>query len=201
MILSLCYCNMILLVDASSLRHHTTHHCHCVGFLFLGLHSLPSPPSPSPPFFLSLSFAQVLSHNTHNSSHTTLLLSQLTQLISHLSSLTTQLTQLISLNSSHTTQLTQELLSCGFWWRCFRVLSLNITQVLSYNSSHNSHNSSHTTLSSHYSHNSSHTTQLTQELLSCCIWWSCVDGVSKQGEVMCKEGYCTPPHPTPTPAC
>ena len=36
---------------------------HCMGFLFLGLHSLPSPPSPSPSFFLSLSFAQVLSHN------------------------------------------------------------------------------------------------------------------------------------------
>ena len=28
-------------------------------------------------------------------------------------------------------------------------------------------------LSSHNSHNSSHTTQLTQELLSCSIWWSC----------------------------
>ena len=50
----------------------------CVGFLFLGLHSAPSPPSPPPLFLLSLNFTQVLSHNAHNSSHTTPLLSQLT---------------------------------------------------------------------------------------------------------------------------
>ena len=93
---------------------------HCVGFLFLGLHSAPSPPSP-PPLLLSLNFTQVLSHNSHNSSHTNPLISQLTQLISHNSSRTTQLTQLISLNSSHTTQLTRDLFSCSIWWSCFRV--------------------------------------------------------------------------------
>ena len=104
------------------------------------------------------------------------LISQLTKLISHNSSLTTQLTQLISFNSSHTIQLTQELLSCGIWWSCFRVLSLNFTQVLSHNSSHNSHNSSHTTpLISQFtqliSHNSTHSRAAfvwhLVELLSC----------------------------------
>ena len=145
------------------------------------------------------------SHNSQNSSHTTPLILQLTQLLSHLTSHNTHLTQLISHNSSYTTQLTQELLSCAIWWSCFRVLSLKFTQVLSQNSSHNSHNSSHTTplisqvtelVSHHSTHltthntrlisqvtqlishnssltNSSYTTQLTQELLSCAIWWSC----------------------------
>ena len=50
----------------------------CVGFLFLGLHSAPSPPSPPPLFLLSLNFTQVLSHNANNSSHTNSLLPQLT---------------------------------------------------------------------------------------------------------------------------
>ena len=88
-IMSLYLCNMNLLVDVSSLHHHATHHCVgffltslCV-FLFLGLHSAPSPPSPPPSFLLSLNFTQVLSHNSHNSSHTNPLISQLTQLISH----------------------------------------------------------------------------------------------------------------------
>ena len=67
--------------------------------------------------------------------------------------------------------------------------TFHLTQLLL---SHKSHNSSHTThltqlishnsshLTSHTTHltqlislNSSHTTQLTQELLSCGIWWSC----------------------------
>ena len=124
---SLYLCNMILLVDASSLHHHTNHHCAgfflislCV-FLVFGLHSLPSAPSPSPSFFLSLSFAQVLPHNAHNSSHT----SHLLQLNAH--------------NSSHSTHLTQ--------------------------------------------HNS---------LKSC---------VNVQSVRTAQVRYCTPPHPTPTPAC
>ena len=139
-----------------------------MGLLFLCLYSLPSPPSP-PELLLSLSTSPKLSHTNANiSSHTTPLISQVTQLI--------------SLNSSHTTQLSQELLSCGIWWSCFRVLSLNFTQVLSHNSSHNSHNSSHISQpthltptplisqltqphltqlhSSHNSQNSSHTTPL-----------------------------------------
>ena len=154
-ILSLYLCNMILLVAFS--LHIITQLitvCFfssdlCVGFLFLGLYSVPSP-SPPALLLLSLNFTQVVSHNANNSSHTTpppltTYITHLTQLISHNSSHTTHLTQLISLNSSHTTQLTQELLSCGIWWSCFRVLSLNFTQVLSHNSSHNSHNSYHTT--------------------------------------------------------
>ena len=95
-ILSLYLCNMNLLVDVSSLHHHTTHHC--VGFFLTSLcevfvvlrllHSAPSPPSPPPPpsFLLSLNFTQVLSRNSHNSSHTTPPISQLTRLISHNSS-------------------------------------------------------------------------------------------------------------------
>ena len=199
-ILSLYLCNMILLL-AFFKHYHTTHQCMvffltslCGAFVFRLVFLAFSFSSWVASF--SLNFTQVVSHNAHISSHTTPLISQLTQLISHKSSLTTQLTQLISLNSSHTTQLTQELLSCGIWWSCFRVLALNFTQVLSHSSSHNSHNSCHTTplisqltqlishnsshLTSHtthltqlISHNSSHTTQLTQELLSCGIWWRC----------------------------
>ena len=68
---------------------------HCVGFLFVDLHPVPSPP-PSP---------RSLPSNlcSLNSSHTT----QLTQLISLHSSHMTPLTHLISQNSPHTNQLTQ----------------------------------------------------------------------------------------------
>ena len=134
---------------------------------------------------LALNFTQVLSHNSshnsHNSSHTTPLISQLTQLhsshnsqnSSHTTPLMSQLTQLLSShkshNSSHTTHLSQlishnsthsraafvwhlvELLSCS-------VLALNFTQVLSHNSSRDSHNSSHTTprIAQLISHKSTH---------------------------------------------
>ena len=113
-ILSLYLCNMNLLVDVSSLHHHTTHHCvgfsshHCVGFLFLGLHSAllllllrRSSSRSTAPKFLKFShtthkthLTQLLSsHNSHNSSHTT----HLAQLNSHNSSHPTHLTQLNSL--------------------------------------------------------------------------------------------------------
>ena len=77
---------------------------------------------------------------------------------SHNSSHSTHLTQLISHNSTHS--------SAAFVWHLVELFF------------HTTHLTTHTThltqlLSSHNSHNSSHTTQLTQELLSCSIWWSC----------------------------
>ena len=186
----------------------------CVGLLFLGLYSLPSPPSP-PELLLSLSTSPKLSHTTHrthprqllsshkskNSSHTTPLISQLTQLVSSHKS---QVTQLISHKSSLTTHLTQ----LNLLKSCFRVpfggaafvfshwsspkffhttyLTTHTTHLTQLHSSHNSQNSSHTTplilqltqlLSSHKSHNSSYTTHLTWTLSS----------------------QPTPPHPTHPP--
>ena len=126
------------------------------------------------------SFTQLASHNSHNSSNTTPLFSQVTELVSHhsthltthrspftslrssynchnsshITSHTTHLTQLISHNSSYTTQPTQELLLCAFWWNSFRVLSRKFTRVLS----HNSHLTTPTTdlTQFHSSHISSH---------------------------------------------
>ena len=68
----------------------------CVGLLFLGLYSLPSPPSP-PELLLSLSTSPKLSHTMHTFHLTQLLSSHK----SHNSSHTTHLTQLISHNSTH----------------------------------------------------------------------------------------------------
>ena len=106
-ILSLYLCNMNLLVDVSSLHHHTTHHC--VGFFLTSLCGV-----------FRLAFRAFSSSSSVVPPLTQLHPSSLIQLIS-------QLTQRTSLNSSHRTQLTQELLSCGIWWGCFRVLSLNFT--------------------------------------------------------------------------
>ena len=152
-ILSLYLCNMILLVDASSFyiitRLITVWGCsshHCVGFVLLGLHSRPSPPSPPPSFLLSLSFAQVLSHTAHNSSHLTTHAAHLTNF--HLS-------QLNSHNSSHSTHLTQH----NSLKSCFRAAFGGAAFV-----------SSHWTSPklSHTTHLTTHTTQLTQELL--LVW-------------------------------
>ena len=140
-ILSLYLCNMNLLVDVSSLHHHTTHHCVgfssqslCGVFVFRLAFRAPPPPPPPPSFLLSLNctqVSQVFSHNSQNSSHTTPLISQLTQLISHNSSRTAQLTQLISPNSSHTTQL---------------------TQFISHNPTHSTHLTQLSSLNSHSTH-------------------------------------------------
>ena len=134
----------------------------CVGLLFLGLYSLPSPPSP-PELLLSLSTSLKLSHTMHTFHLTQLLSSHKSNNSSH----TTHLTQLISHNST--------LSRAAFVWHLvelLRVLSLNFTQVLSHNSSHNSHNSSHTTplisqltqlisrISAHLTTNTTHFTQL-----------------------------------------
>ena len=157
---------MILLVAVFSLHQHTTHHCVgffltilCVFFVFrLAFCAFSSFSSSVVPFLTQLHPSSLTQHAqliSHNSSPLTTYITHLTQLISHNST-----HKLISLNSSHTTQLSQELLSCGIWWSCFHVLSLNFTQVLSHNSSHNSHNSSHTTLKSCF------------RVCSCSIWWS-----------------------------
>ena len=153
-ILSLYLCNMILVVFFFTSSHNSSL---CVFFLtslcgvfvfrlvFRAFSSFSSCVAPPLTQLHPSCLTQCRQLISHNSSPLTTYITHLTQLISHNSTHTTHLTQLISLNSSHTTQLTQELLSCSIWWSCFRVLSLNFTQVLSQNSSHNSHNSSHTT--------------------------------------------------------
>ena len=104
-------------------------------------------------FFLNISRAAFVCHLVEllSCSLTEVHPSSFTQLIS-------QLTQLISHNSTH--------------------LTTHRTHLTPLRSSYNSHNSSHLTshtthLTQLISHNSSYTTQLTQELLSCAIWWSC----------------------------
>ena len=112
-ILSLYLCNMILLVafclhiitQLITVWFFSSHLC--VGLLFLGLYSLPSPPPPAvaPPLTqlhpscltqrTQLISHNSSSHNSHNPSHTT----HLSQLNSHNSSHSTHLTQLNSLKS------------------------------------------------------------------------------------------------------
>ena len=156
-ILWLYLCSMILLVAVflftsthnSSLCGFLPHNSVC--FLFLGLHSAPSPPSP-PPLFLFSQPHPVLSHNAHdslsshnlhNSSHT----AHLSQLNSHRSFYSTHLTQLNSVKS------------------CFRVAFGGAAFVSSHRTSskffHTTHLITHSThltqlLSSHNSHNSTH---------------------------------------------
>ena len=159
MILSLYLCNMILLVaffldiitQLITVWFFSSHLC--VGFLFLGLYSAPSPPSPPALLLLSLNFTQVVSHNAYNSSHTTPLISQLTQLISH--------------NSTHSRAAfvwhLVELLSCPLTElhpSSFTQLISQLTQLISQLTQLISHNSSHLT---------THTTHLTQlnSLKSC----------------------------------
>ena len=118
-ILSLYLCNMILLLAFFfSKHHHTTHQVMffsshlCVGLLFLGLYSLPSPPSP-PELLLCLSTSPKLSHTTHRTHPTQLLSSHK----SHNSCHITHLSQLILHNSTHSRAALVchlvELLSCS----------------------------------------------------------------------------------------
>ena len=99
-ILSLYLRNMNLLVDVSSLHHHTTHHC--VGFFLTSLCKV---------FVFRLAFHAFSFSSSVVRPLTQLHPSSLTQLISHNSShLTTHTTHLAQLNShnlSHSTYLTQ----------------------------------------------------------------------------------------------
>ena len=150
----------------------------CVGLLFLGLYSLPSPPSP-PELLLSLSTSPKLSHTTHRTHPTQLLSSHKSQNSSH----TTHLSQLILHNSTHSRAFFRvpfggaafvfsHWSSPKFFHRTH--LTTHTTHLTQLHSSHNSQNSSHTTplilqltqlLSSHKSQNSPHTTHLSQLIL------------------------------------
>ena len=126
---------------------------------------------------LSLSFAQVLSHNTHtqlishNSSHLTSHTAHLTHLISYNSTHTTHLTQLISHNTTHSRAafvwLLVELLSCPF----IELHPSSLTQLISLLTQLISHNSFISLLTQLISHNSTHSRAAfvlhLVELLSC----------------------------------
>ena len=166
-------------------------------------------------FYLFSKVKELVSHHsTHLTTHTTRLISQVTQLILHKSSLTTRLTQLNLLKSCFRVPFGGAAFVFSHWSspKFFHTtyLTTHTTHPIQLHSSHKLQNSSHTTplisqLTEVLSHHCAHLTTVTTPLISEVTqlisalrgerWWGWCACVCIGTWTL--SSHPTPPHPTP----